>query len=247
MLHTYRNLLDIEFSSAEAAPVFAGETAVFVFRVLSNGSNRPALTFSFDPGDTRTIDLSETEGKALKITCPARKRGLFNPGPLRITSSFPLGLFYAWSLVFHDTSCLVYPKPVSGEITKHHRDTSGQNDGNGGKTEGVDDFYDMRPYQPGDSYKHVSWKIFSRGQGLHTKRFAGKTGASAFFDYDQLTGFDGEHRLSILCGHILRARFQQQTYGLKLPGKTIEPDRGVSHQQACLRALALFGVSDSLS
>ncbi|MGK0272884.1 MAG: hypothetical protein ACI88H_003560, partial [Cocleimonas sp.] len=47
--------------------------------------------------------------------------------------------------------------------------------------------------------------------------------------------------LSHLCALVLQYHQEQQTYGLKLPDKTIQPASGDAHKNTCLMALALFG------
>ena len=48
--------------------------------------------------------------------------------------------------------------------------------------------------------------------------------------------------LSHLCRKVLEFHQEQRQFGLKLPGKVIEPGKGEAHQARCLQALALFGV-----
>ena len=49
-----------------------------------------------------------------------------------------------------------------------------------------------------------------------------------------------EARLSMLCHWVLQADRFGQSYGLRLPGTVIPPNRGDAHRARCLEALALF-------
>jgi uncharacterized protein (DUF58 family) len=53
---------------------------------------------------------------------------------------------------------------------------------------------------------------------------------------------DVETRLSVLTGWVLAAEREQIRYGLRLPGRSIAPDCGPAHRDACLEALALYHV-----
>ena len=103
-----------------------------------------------------------------------------------------------------------------------------------------DDFQGLRPYHPGDPLQHISWKASARGQGLFTKDFAGTGGATAWLDWDAAADPDPEHKLALLCCAVLQAQQGRLEYGLRLPGRVIEPDRGEHHQKNCLAALALY-------
>ena len=49
-----------------------------------------------------------------------------------------------------------------------------------------------------------------------------------------------EEKLSRLTRWVLDAHASGLSYGLRLPGKKIEPANGDAHRQKCLEALALF-------
>ena len=73
--------------------------------------------------------------------------------------------------------------------------------------------------------------------------------AAIWLDWHALpTHLDTEARLSQLCARVLQAERagistggQPATgYGLRLPGRSIDPDHGAAHRAACLQALALY-------
>ena len=137
---------------------------------------------------------------------------------------------------------LVYPRPISGRL----KPSDELNDGTGQDVQVLgsegDDFQGLRAYKPGDSLQHISWKASSRGQGFYTKDFAATAGPSVFLDWEACPAIDGEHKLSVLCHNILAAHQDHRTFGLKLPDRIIEPDRGEMHKIRCLEALALFSM-----
>jgi uncharacterized protein (DUF58 family) len=46
---------------------------------------------------------------------------------------------------------------------------------------------------------------------------------------------------------ILQACSHNIVFGLKLPGKVIDPNRGEAHRQKCLKALALYAMPDTIT
>ena len=83
---------------------------------------------------------------------------------------------------------------------------------------GEEDFAGLRPFQAGDSLRRVAWKAYARGQGLHTKQFAGTDVVSHVFDYGSLAGLGVEARLEQLCRWVLDAQERGEAFALRLPG-----------------------------
>jgi len=241
IFHTYRNLYGIQIFAVTAKAVFAGEQAVFKLHIRPTNAPRTAVAFSFSKEEATLTDLTADADNWIHIPLTVLKRGIFRPKTLQIFTHYPFGLFHAWSSLSPDVQCLVYPKPLSGPLdtAPGGNSTDGQPDKN---RPGAEDFQGLKSYQPGDPLQHIAWKAFSRGQGLFTKLFVEQAGASAMLDWSALKEPDTERKLSRLCGMVLKAHDLNLSYGLKLPGKTIEPDCGDAHRRNCLKALALYGL-----
>jgi uncharacterized protein (DUF58 family) len=240
ILHTHRNLLDVRVRSVTPSPAFAGEPAGFRVVVRGPAQIRRAVGFQFPGGDAVLADLGADRDEAVAVTAPTAARGRFHPGPLRISTVFPLGLFRAWARMDLELETVVYPRPLQGPfVTGTGGEAAG--DGEAAAGAGSDDFDGLKSYQPGDALQHISWKSFSKGQGLQTKVFVGEAGVTVMLDWDAVREADLERRLSRLCGQVLRANNRDLYFGLRLPGVEIPPDRGETHKHTCLRALALFG------
>lgn len=240
IFHTYRNIAGLELLSAKASPVFAGQVALFEINLQAPGHDQQALSLSFGKGDPVKISLAAGSKQLVIIPHPANKRGLLDPDQLYVSTTYPLGLFRGWAVLFIDATCIVYPEPIAGPLVTslgvENEDSEGELGG-----EGVEDFAGLSAYQPGDPLQHISWKSFSRGQGLHTKKFAGQEGKTIYFDPEVLGGSDMEYKLSRVCHMILKAEALQLTYGLKIGTRVIEPDQGGSHKRLCLTSLARVG------
>ncbi len=239
VLHTVGNLIGIRILTVNAKPVFAGAAAAFDVRTHPGKKPRSALEFAFSGEEETLSDLAGSRETLLKVPRVAKQRGRLNPGPLTIATVYPLGLFRCKIRILLPATCLVYPAPLPGEFVSF-----AGGDGDGGEEDGLgpggDDFKGLAPYQPGDSLRRISWQAFSRGAGLITKEFTGLAGASLTLDFDKLDESGTERKLSRLCDLVLHAQRLHLTYGLELPGKSIEPDNGEAHGRACLSALALF-------
>jgi hypothetical protein len=94
----------------------------------------------------------------------------------------------------------------------------------------------------GDATPRIAWKA------LDANRFAGQTplpnkaifvaGLVAVAQYAQ------ERKLELLTRWVLDAEAQGMRYGLRLPGREMQPAQGQTHRAECLRALALYGLAE---
>lgn len=245
MHHTHANLTGLRIISVTGHPAFAGDVARFTLAVRAEKAARPALVFRLgdkpDHLPTRLTDLPADVDISLDITVPAPRRGLVTPTPLMVETRYPLGLFRAWFLVHLDVSAVVYPHPVAGDFTASEAPAENEESAGSTAVSGVEDFDGLASYRPGDTFQRVSWKAFSKGQGLQTKVFVGQAGGAVTLDWDRLSGTDTELKLSRLCGMVLKADRMGLRYGLRLPGVDLSPDEGERHKHRCLRHLALFG------
>ncbi|MCJ7773978.1 MAG: DUF58 domain-containing protein, partial [Desulfobacterales bacterium] len=185
--------------------------------------------------------ISSDSKNRIKVRVKTNKRGIFKSGPLVVSSRYPMGLFRAWVVLRINTACTVYPKPLAGQV-KLGADTSLGDDENGKEIPGVDDFKELRPYQPGDPLQRISWKAFSRGLDLFTKSFVGKAGSAVFLNWDSVKSMNIEKKLSILTHGILKLHRSNLVYGINLPGEFIDQGSGDAHKHRCLKALAMFSL-----
>lgn len=242
ILHTYRNLLNLEVSLGLIEPVFAGESAR-VPVLLDNSGLRARLAVRLNFVDAKAaalnaVDVAPDGWQEAALSRLANNRGRHPVGRFTISTTYPLGLFRAWAYVEPDRTYLTYPRPyprrgLPGGLNYQPSMTGDQGHGS-------DDFAGFRNYHPGDSLRHINWKAMAREQGLLTKRFGGDRIEELWLDWRTLDGLDREARLSRLTRWVLEAAGAGLSYGLCLPGLRIAPDRGPGHRRRCLEALALF-------
>ncbi|MEK1905521.1 MAG: DUF58 domain-containing protein [Pseudomonas sp.] len=243
ILHTFRNFTGLILKAGISGAVFVGEQARFRVRLESAEYAHQAVALGWPPAELQTVDVPARGQRECELSLPALRRGWLRPERLRVESRFPLGILVAWSWVDLDQAVLVYPRPLAGDLPlgagggKDEEDEGARVQGRG-----ADDYQGLKTYQPGDSRRRLHWKAYSRGQGLLVKDFAALAGRDLWLDFLALGG-DPEERLSRLCHWVLELDNRQQPYGLRIPGTELAPDYGDAHREACLRALALYGVA----
>lgn len=240
ILHTYRNLAGLRLRAGATAPVFVGEQARLQIHLESAGRAHQAVALSWPKGPLQIQDVPLGGACQVQLTLPAERRGWLVAPRLRVESRFPLGLLVAWSWVDLQQTVLVYPQPLKERLpTTTGRLEEAEEVGVRLQGGGADDYQGLRTYQPGDSKRRLHWKAYSRGQGLLVKDFASLEGHQRLLDFMALGG-TVEKRLSLLCHWVLELSAGQQPFALQLPDQLLGPDSGEAHQNACLRALALF-------
>ena len=240
IVHTYRNMVELQVRLVQADDCFAGGHAIFSLSFI-NDTSRPrydikVLTAS---GSTTTVTLNSFDRDQGELSIPASERGRLELGRVTLESRYPFGLFRAWSYLAVEGDALVYPRP--GE--KRAQANNVQAAGEGVQTQelGSDDFHGFRSYQNGDSLRHVNWKAYARERGLVTKQFQRHQSPEHWLDLRNAQGTTLENRLSQLCRWVLDADKEHQRYGLRLLGQEIPISEGPAHRRRCLQALALFG------
>ncbi|HEX7375346.1 MAG TPA: DUF58 domain-containing protein [Steroidobacteraceae bacterium] len=239
MHHCHGTLRGMTLRLLATEPAFAGQSVGFRL-LLENESviPRPRIELSAAAAIAAVVDVPATGSAAVTLDRPAARRGRVTLERFVVATRHPLGLFRAWAVVHADYHAIAWPRPAERGRVPHgvETDTGGAQD----RAQGDADFAGLRRFQAGDSLHRVAWKAYARGQGLHTKQYAGTDVVSHVFDWDSLEGLDTEARLSQLCRWVLDAHERGEAFGLKLPRQHIAPNVGLTHRQHCLTALALF-------
>ena len=236
-LIAYRNLSGLKIDNVRSEPVFCGEDAQFrVF--ISNGGERQrfAVQAGFGkPQDCRDFKADSNDFMVLRH--PTAQRGWLEMPSFRLETRFPLGLFRAWSWIFPDSRCLVYPAPAKQPPPLP---TTGRGQGGRAEKGDGDEVHGLRKYQAGDSRQRVAWRASARHDELYSLEMESPREDACELDWDLLKGDDIEARLSILTAWVINADHRQLAYSLKLPGVRIDAGLGAAHRATCLETLALY-------
>jgi uncharacterized protein (DUF58 family) len=237
ILHTYKSLAGLTVQEGQTIAVFAGEAAGFGVHIANPTSvERQNLRVKMKIAENFSL---KAHSKAnLTLYDLTQKRGWHPAGTVTVSSTYPLGLFRAWSPIRFNVKALVYPKPANQEIP--FPETGSTQNQQGRFKKGGDEFYGLQSYQAGDPIRHLHWKAYAKGLGLFSKQYGGETSVEIWLDYGHAPGQSLEERLSYLCRWVVDAEQAGLSYGFILPGLRLEPSNGQAHYRKCLEALALF-------
>jgi uncharacterized protein (DUF58 family) len=244
MHHCHGTLSGLALRLQLTQSAFAGQHVRFGL-LLENRARapRPRIEVTTGTGAPCVVDVPASGSAPAEVEISASKRGRIRLERFVLATRHPLGLFRAWAVVHPDYSAIAWPRPSEQRLPPRgvETDTGGAQD----HAKGEEDFAGLKPYQPGDSLRRIAWKAYARGQGLHTKQYAGTDVVSHVFDWDSLPDLDTESRLSQLCRWVIDAHDCGEAFGLRLPGQAIEANIGTAHYERCLTALALFEPGES--
>jgi len=242
---TYRNLSSITVKTIQSKNCFAGEKAVFELNLSCPSSQqKSSIYIGWQNQDLALVDLHENHSFNFKLSHATSKRGRFKPERLNIFSRYPIGLIIAWSYAQLDMHSIVYPEPILQDDNSYGSALDDDAERGMEVVRGTTDFSGVRTYEKGDSPKHIHWGAYAKTGKVFSKTFVDYSNNDLWLDFDALSAIQGDEiKLSHLCALILKYHQDQQMYGLKLPGKTIQPETGDAHKNNCLTALALYNES----
>ncbi|NHO65607.1 DUF58 domain-containing protein [Aestuariicella hydrocarbonica] len=238
--HTFFNMAGLKLEGLRTAPCFLGEDGEVELQIsCRKGAEKENIGLQFQGGSSVIVDLIDEPVAVIKLFTTGLYRGWYRPPRLKVISHYPLGIIRCWSWLILDLPILVYPKPISGGEMPVSS-VAGADEGSRLQEQGAEDFHGFKNYEVGVSPKHIAWKHYARGQGLYSKEYASYREPRVWLDWDALEGVGKEARLSRLCYWVLKLSKTQQPYGLRLPGVSIPPARGLEHKLQVLKALALY-------
>ena len=236
MLQTHQNLNNININAMHSLPTYCGKPIEFIFNISSTSQQRHYAINT--ETSSEALSISANLQPKFIVTQKTIKRGQQNPTRFKISTEFPLGLFYAWAQIKINNPAIIYPKPIINNL-QINEFLAGENLDK--QQMGDDNYAGIRDYRKGDNPKRLAWKAIAKTGKMYTKEFSKESGDYLMFDFDKFEHTSNtEERLSLLCGLIISASDKKLNYGLKLPTKTINPDHGDFHKHNCLTLLALY-------
>ena len=154
---------------------------------------------------------------------------------LRVWTTWPLGLFRAWSWMHPEQSVLVWPRPeADGPSPDAPADDARQM-----RLHRGDELAALRDYRAGDPQRHIAWKASARHDNLMVKDFEQPQSRPQWqLDWRRLSALDHESRIARLARWLNEAHAQRCSYSLWLPGEEIGSSSGPMHYVRCMNALA---------
>jgi uncharacterized protein (DUF58 family) len=242
MHQCHRNMLGVTLNGIAAPACFAGETARLPLR-LANSARlaRRQIEGSLSGGERYALDLPGHSVRNLEVLLSTANRGILHVERVRLSTSYPFGLFRAWAWVHFPIEVTVYPRPT-GALPMP--EDSGTRVGQKSRlATGTEEWLGLREFRDGDSPRQVAWKAYARGAPLLVKEYSSAGSDHRLFDFSALASPQIEKRLEQLSRWIVDAESRSERYTLVTPDARIGPDHGPEHRHRCLSALARHGLS----
>jgi uncharacterized protein (DUF58 family) len=235
----HRNLLGTEVAAALAPAVFAGSTGRLTL-TLENPTTlvRARIQAALPGGAMGEAQLAPRSRSEVELPVPAPVRGRMLLESVRLSTTYPFGLFRTWTWLHAPLEMLVYPLPHGARPLPQQG--GARSSRLGLPAGGADEWTALRPFRDGDSPRQVDWKAYAREAPLLVKEYTQAAGELREFDFGALAPLDTEARLSQLSRWVVDAEVRGERYALVLPQQRIAPDHGPEHRHRCLAALALF-------
>lgn len=233
MLVTFRTLDGLCLRGIRAGHAIAGEPVELVLEFTARRA-RDAVRLDC-AGATSACTVDGTTEWHLAL--PTARRGWLALPRLRIWSTWPLGLFRAWSWLHPDRAVLVWPRAEAAGPPPQQSDASrAQRVAKPGE-----ELAALRDYRAGDALRHIAWKASAHHRDLLVKEFDRPQPRETWrLDWDALRMLDRESRIARLARWIGEAEAQGYRYSLHLPGHAIEAGSGAAHYARCMSALAVL-------
>ena len=190
------------------------------------------------PTVTATVPTAGLTWVDLPLLPP--RRGPWCPGVLRLSSSYPLGLFRAWTYIDPDWQSLCYPAVLNDSLWLRRAGVVGGDRQT--HQVGEDDLDSLAPYRPGESLARVAWRQLAQGRGWWTKQFASPSGEEFRLRLADVPGADLEEQLSRLTGAVLALHRSGYPYALDLGAQPLAVGQGEAHRDRALTRLARYGL-----
>ncbi len=233
MLVAFRNLDGLRLAHIGAAHAVAGQALPLV---LSFESLRARQSVRLDLDDA-SVAFSVISGHAtaVRLSLPTARRG-WQPLPrMRVWTTWPLGMFRAWSWLCPDQSVLVWPQPEHAGPSP----VAPAEDAQQMRLHRGEELAALRDYRAGDPQRHIAWKASARHDHLLVKDFEQPQSRPQWqLDWRQLAGLEHEARIARLARWLGEAQAHRRQWSLWLPSEEIASGTGPLHYARCMSALA---------
>ena len=226
MFLTHDTLHGLTLRCGQPVPAFAAEITRYPL-VLNTRSSRPPMRLRFRDG-SEAVELQLSAGlSTVVLPWTPQCRGWQQPPQLQIETIAPLGLFICWMRWIPPQPQLIWPRRRTGPVLQRHASRL---------SNGLEEWHDLRDVRDQERPTVVDWAGVAKGRPLQAKVFTDPS--SQEWMLEPALGIPLDQALEHLAQRIMQLHQQGGRYGLRLPGKTLLPGRGLRHCQACLEALA---------
>jgi uncharacterized protein (DUF58 family) len=241
-VHARRNLEGVSVAATPPPPALCGDALLGALTLKAGAQGVASLAIQLPEAGSAAVasvvHLAAGGSVELPFALPPRPRGEFRLARVRISTTFPLGLFRAWVELELPLCWLVYPRPLPAGLDEPPDDAPAE--ASTREMSGAGDFLGHRSWTPGEPQRRVDWRAVARGGPLLVKQYGGGVEASRELSWAKAGKGDVEERLARLAGRVLAAEQAGAAYALTLPGQAIAAANGPQHFHHCMGALARF-------
>ena len=210
ILYTFRNLAGLRLELVGTESCFAGQNCQVSLRA---SSERPkeSIDRGWKTADRVLFSLQESPSSELELSYPAPRRGRLSVPRLKLQTRYPTGLAVAWAYAALDIQVLVYPAAIPMAVTVSGGSRGEEAQDGRVVPAGVDDFYGLDTYRPGDDLRRIHWAKYASSGQLLCKRFVDYEHQELWLDWETLPAVSVEQRLYHLCARVLELAELQQS------------------------------------
>jgi uncharacterized protein (DUF58 family) len=249
---THATLRGLQLHLRPVAPGFAGGATRLEVVLTNPGLVRhgiavrlrrpppPAVAPAPDLPRLVWCDVPEQGQETVRLALPLTRRGVHPVPALVVESSFPLGLFRAWTVWRPAQQALAWPAPEVPAPPLPAPAAAGHERRGAPRTTGGE-FDGVRAWRRGDALRQVMWKKVARTGELVSRDTSQPASRELMLAWHHAAGnTDVEARLSRLSAWVLMADAAGFAWGLELPGIQLAPSHGDAHRLAALERLATW-------
>lgn len=236
MIRCAKNIEKLFVSELAENEIFAGETSTCTFEIENRGN--------WDVYDATVSSNNFLHPVTIQQLAPQQKeffqaqvllsqRGWQQISGWKIQSFYPFQMFRSWKKVRMKKRILIFPekKGISLFQMQHAQNQRDE----------AEEFLYHLPYQQGQSFLRIDWKIYARLQKFMVKKYGSDSEINTDFRWDQTESLgDSELRLSQLTLWIHECYQRRIEFSLQLPHRFFPKSAQHQHYQDCLRELAVW-------
>ncbi len=247
-LFTYKNVSGLVLRVETLQHAFVDDAVGAVISLCSDGAKSSysiCLSRDDEPAEeTRVLDVAAHQRPHVQLSWTAQHRGYQPMARITISSTFPLGLARVWGFAYLKAEPVAFPKPIQSVRMDFRHADQAHGDIDHDMHKGSTDFYALREFQPGDSYKHIHWPSFTKSDAPLVKTFVDYRGEETWLRWAQFEGLEVEARLCHLSYLLDVMETAQQPYGLDMPNGCLELGVGPAQRESGFMLLALYGQAE---
>lgn len=244
MVQTYQNLAGLTLTLSPPSLVEVGQRD-FSTLMATSSHDHHAIDCAYPRELPRLLEVERRKQSTIQVPICSSKRGVFNPGRLRLETRYPQGLFRAWSLIEFSNHSLAYPSPVQDELPEPERSDGTQESARPSRARS-DTKVGAKIYQPGDDTRTIDWRVSARFSELYVKEFEAPVAHQRTLSWEDYPFLTFEAALQRLAYWAIELTHRELDFSLVLPGRMLPRSQGERHLEQALGLLAVAEEKSSL-